>query len=267
MHNFDKKAFSAAIEAMAGEFPPESGITYDVLQRLCAAYHEAAKAPVSDEPAAFTKARAEMLEGWEKADQPGELTHDLYHALSWLYEVARVSDAHYAAVTHAAATMKRYESAKAQETGGAPDEPIPEGQKWQQPWYDYWAATESSGSNKTDWKNAFHAGWLAREYQIGKLRDSLNMANRLLEKHKPPKRESGRESQQIEMLHGDARRKQQMKGLVEENRMLREALHPHAGIKDTYPLILYFDSKTDANEFVALVQEAKPGMKSYQLDD
>lgn len=81
------------------------------------------------------------------------------------------------------------------------------------------------------------------------------------------KRESGRESQQIEILHGDARRKQQMKRLVEENRVLREALHPHAGIKDTYPLILYFDSKADANAFVALVQEAKPGMKSYQLDD
>lgn len=49
MHDIDKKAFSAAIEATSGEFPPESGITYDVLQRLCAAYHEAAKASVSRE--------------------------------------------------------------------------------------------------------------------------------------------------------------------------------------------------------------------------
>lgn len=40
-----------------------------------------------------------------------DLTHDLYHSLSWLYEVAKVSDTNYAAVTNAAAIMSRYETA------------------------------------------------------------------------------------------------------------------------------------------------------------
>lgn len=50
MSRINKKAFSAATDATAGEFPPESGITYDVLQRLCVAYYEAAKAPATQQP-------------------------------------------------------------------------------------------------------------------------------------------------------------------------------------------------------------------------
>lgn len=42
-----------------------------------------------------------------KAD---DLTHDLYHSLSWLYKFAKVSDTNYAAVTNAAAIMSRYET-------------------------------------------------------------------------------------------------------------------------------------------------------------
>lgn len=78
-------------------------------------------------------------------------------------------------------------------------------------------------------------------------------------------RESSRESQHIEMLHGDERRKQQMKTLVEENNRLREALFPRPEIKDCSPLILYFGTKEERDEFVALVGEAKPNMRSYKV--
>lgn len=57
------------------------------------------------------------------------------------------------------------------------------------------------------------------------------------------------------------------KALLEENRILREALHPRPETKGTAPLILYFGSDKDRDEFVALVQEAKPGMKSYSIPE
>lgn len=35
---------------------------------------------------------------------------------------------------------------------------------------------------------------------------------------------------------------------------------PHQAVRDAVPLVLYFASRQDADEFVAVVQEAKPGM-------
>lgn len=46
----DLNAWVAAVDTTAGEFPPESGITIEVLQRLCLAYYEAAKQPASEQP-------------------------------------------------------------------------------------------------------------------------------------------------------------------------------------------------------------------------
>lgn len=56
-----------------------------------------------------------------------------------------------------------------------------------------------------------------------------------------------------------------VKSLEEENRILREALNPHEGVKGLYPLILYFGSREEADEFTDLVQQAKPGMRSYKI--
>lgn len=52
--------------------------------------------------------------------------------------------------------------------------------------------------------------------------------------------------------------------LQAENKTLREALYPHEGIKDCYPLILYFATRQEADEFVNLVQQVKP-MRSYRI--
>ncbi len=53
--------------------------------------------------------------------------------------------------------------------------------------------------------------------------------------------------------------------LKSENKILRDALNPHAGVKGLYPLILYFDNRAEADEFTELVQQAKPGMRSYKI--
>ncbi len=58
---------------------------------------------------------------------------------------------------------------------------------------------------------------------------------------------------------------ERLKSLEEENRILREALFPRPEIKDCSPLILYFDTKEDRDEFIAAVAEAKPNMRSYKI--
>lgn len=50
-----------------------------------------------------------------------------------------------------------------------------------------------------------------------------------------------------------------------EMQTLREALFPRPEIKGTAPLILYFGNDQEREEFVAAVNEAKPGMKSYKV--
>lgn len=42
---------------------------------------------------------------------------------------------------------------------------------------------------------------------------------------------------------------------------------PHEAVKDCYPLVLYFPAKADADEFVALIQEAKPGMVAVEVTE
>lgn len=53
--------------------------------------------------------------------------------------------------------------------------------------------------------------------------------------------------------------------LEHENDIVRESLNVHPGVDGTVPLILYFDSRHDADEFARLIQEVKPGMRSYSL--
>lgn len=54
--------------------------------------------------------------------------------------------------------------------------------------------------------------------------------------------------------------------VLDELKRLNEALFPRPEIKDAASLILYFDDKNERDEFVALVQEAKPGMRSYKVE-
>lgn len=53
--------------------------------------------------------------------------------------------------------------------------------------------------------------------------------------------------------------------LVEPARRLREAVFPRPEVKDTAPLILYFSTKKEREEFIDAVREAKPHMKSYRV--
>lgn len=53
--------------------------------------------------------------------------------------------------------------------------------------------------------------------------------------------------------------------IIKENLVLREALYPRPEIKDCPPLILYFGTDQDRDEFIELVQQAKPGMRSHKI--
>lgn len=57
----------------------------------------------------------------------------------------------------------------------------------------------------------------------------------------------------------------ELERLREENKRLREALFPHPGVEGAAPLILYFSTKADRDEFVAIIHEAKPNMRSYKI--
>lgn len=67
----------------------------------------------------------------------------------------------------------------------------------------------------------------------------------------------------IGMLYGDAA--DHVQAVMEENRRLHDALHPHPSTRDTSPLILYFGSAAERTEFIDLFKQAKPGAQTYEV--
>jgi hypothetical protein len=53
--------------------------------------------------------------------------------------------------------------------------------------------------------------------------------------------------------------------LAEENRTLREAIHPRSETKGTAPLILYFATEQEREEFIELYRQVRPSARSYKV--
>lgn len=68
-------------------------------------------------------------------------------------------------------------------------------------------------------------------------------------------------------LHGEGNAAPQASlcDLIEPARRLREAVFPRPEVKDTAPLIVYFSTKEEREEFIDAVREAKPNMRSYRI--
>lgn len=74
--SINKKAFNTAIDVLAGEFPPENGITIEILKRLCTAYEAAKVAEQPDE--ATLKAVLMAMEQANTSDVDTTLIPDGY---------------------------------------------------------------------------------------------------------------------------------------------------------------------------------------------
>lgn len=72
-------------------------------------------------------------------------------------------------------------------------------------------------------------------------------------------------SSQLALVKCFCRLDEMMAKVEEENRILREAVHPRPETKGTAPLILYFGTAADRTEFVEAYQEVHPNAKSYNV--
>lgn len=65
----------------------------------------------------------------------------------------------------------------------------------------------------------------------------------------------------------DALRKRSIRGRSPEEiaDIALDALRPHDAVKGMVPVIAYFGSEADRDEFIAAVQEVKPDMRAVKL--
>ena len=48
--------------------------------------------------------------------------------------------------------------------------------------------------------------------------------------------------------------------------LMLDCLRPHDSVKDLEPVILYFQTREDRDEFIAAIMEAKPNLKAVTLE-